>query len=74
MKSAVAAHKFLTKLFRLISSLNSVKYEIGFRLGFVFSAFFFKIIHLLPKLIDYIFAPMDDDLPCFSRNCTCSPF
>ena len=37
-----------SKLFRLISSLNSV--EIGFRLeGFFFSLFFF-IIHLLPKL------------------------
>ena len=38
-------------LFRLISSLNSVKYEIGFRLeGFFFIVFFFKIIHLLPKI------------------------
>ena len=39
-----------SKLFRLISSLNSVEYEIGIRLeGFFFSLFFF-IIHLLPKL------------------------
>ena len=38
------------KLFRLVSSLNSVEYEIGFRLEeFLFSVFFF-IIHLLPKL------------------------
>ena len=43
-------HNFPTSLFRLISSLNSVEYEIGFRLeGFFFSVFFF-IIHLLPKL------------------------
>ena len=46
----IAGHYFLTKLFRLISSLNSVEYEIGFRLeGFFFSVFFF-LIHLLPKL------------------------
>ena len=46
----IAGHNFLTKLFRLISSLNSVEYEIGFRLeGFFFSVFFF-IIHILPKL------------------------
>ena len=45
-----SGHNFLTKLFRLISSLNSVEYEIGFRLeGFFFSVFFF-IIHLSPKL------------------------
>ena len=49
-------HNFPTSLFRLISSLNSVEYEIGFRLEgffftvFFFSFFFFKIIHLLPKL------------------------
>ena len=38
------------KLFRLISSLNSVEYEIGFRLEGFFLSFFFFIIHLLPKL------------------------
>ena len=46
----ITGHNFLTKLFRLICRLNSVEYEIGFRLeGFFFSVFFF-IIHLLPKL------------------------
>ena len=40
----------LKKIFRLISSLNSVEYEIGFQLEeFVFSVFFF-IVHLLRKL------------------------
>ena len=44
-------HNFPTKLFRLISSLNSVEYEFCFRLeGFFFSVFFFKIIHLLLEL------------------------
>ena len=40
-----------SKLFKLISSLNSVEYEIGFRLEGFFLSFFFFIIHLLPKLI-----------------------
>ena len=45
----IAGHNFLSKLFRLISSLNSLEYEIGFRLEeFFFSVFFF--IHLLRKL------------------------
>ena len=35
----IAGHNFLTKLFRLISSLNSVEYEIGFRLEEFFSVF-----------------------------------
>ena len=39
-----------SKLFRLISSLNSVEYEIGFRLEGFFSSLFFFIIHLLHKL------------------------
>ena len=35
-----AMHNFLTKLFRLISSLNSVEYEIGFDQKDSFSVFF----------------------------------
>ena len=46
----IAGHNFLTKLFRLISSLNSVEYEIGFRLEEFFFSVFFFIIHLLRKL------------------------
>ena len=38
------------KLFRLISSKNSVEYEIGFRLEEFFFSVFFLIIHLLLKL------------------------
>ena len=50
MKYPVAGHNFLTKLFRLISSMNSIEYEIGFRLEQFFFSVFFFIIHLLHKL------------------------
>ena len=64
----IAGHSFLTKLFRLISSLNSVEYKMGFRLEEFFFSVFFVIIHLLRKLNRL--HPMDDGRPCFFKRIT----